>query len=109
MDPEQPFVLVRALPKANESQEFQDWLIQEHLPNIRKIPGITSVKWGRTPQGIHLGIYSFANSEALQEAFASEEAANSRNSWDKWAKNLDDFGVEMMFPLMPPTLTLSIN
>ena len=109
MDPEQPFVLVRALPKANESQKFQGWFIKEHLPNIRKIPGITSVKWGRTAQGIHLGIYSFENNEALQEAFASEEAANSRNSWDQWVKNLDDFGVEMMFPLTPPTMTLSIN
>ena len=57
MDPEQPFILVRALPKANESQEFQNWFIEEHLPNIRKIPGITSIKWGRTTQGIHLGIY----------------------------------------------------
>ena len=109
MDPEQPFILVRALPKANESQEFQDWFIEEHLPNIRKIPGITSIKWGRTTQGIHLGIYSFASNEALQEAFASEEAANYRNSWDQWAKNLDDFGVEMMFTLTPPTMTLSVN
>jgi|TARA_B110000263_G_C15198478_1_gene459514 hypothetical protein len=109
MHPEQPFVLVRALPKADELKEFQDWFLKEHLPNIRKIPGIASIKWGTTSEGRYLGIYSFTDNEALQEAFASEEAANSRNSWDQWAKNLEDFGVEMMFPLTPPTMTLSVN
>ena len=108
MKPDQSFLLLRA--RVREDQEnFSRWFRSQHLREVGKIPGISSVEWGETPNGTQLGIYSFENTRAMQGALESAEAAYSRGTWAQWAEQLEEFNVEMQLPLSPPTLSSSNN
>jgi hypothetical protein len=104
-----PVLLVRARVKPEVRRRFRAWYRDVHLRDVRRIPGITTVQWGETAAGTHLGMYTFESSEVVQAALASPQAAYARGTWDQWAGNLDELLVELFAPLLPMPMFNSPN
>ena len=47
MDPEQPFMLLRARALEEQRDRFAKWFRAVHLRDVERIPGIASVESGR--------------------------------------------------------------
>ena len=101
MDPERPFLLLRATPRAEDRNEFRRWWKLVHLRDVRRIPGFSQVEWGETGKGATIGIYTFESAEAVQGALNSPQAAYARGTWEQWAPRLEEFFIEMYAPLGP--------
>ena len=108
MKGDEPFILLRARVREDRGA-FAAWFRSHHLREIRKIPGVTSVHWAETNGDTQIGIYCFEDAQAMQGAFGSAEAAYARGTWARWGAVLEEFSVEMQFPLTPPTMTVSVN
>lgn len=96
-----PLLLIRARIQPDARQRFRAWLRAVHLRDAGRIPGVASVRFGETPPGTHLGVYTFESSEVVQAALSSPEAAYTRGTWDQWAGSLDELHVEIFAPLLP--------
>jgi hypothetical protein len=96
-----PFMLVRARLTGERRQEFAAWFQGVHVRDIRRIPGVTGVRYGRTPGGTWLGLYSFRDAEAVQAALASPEAAYARGTWEQWGDGVEEISLEIFAPLAP--------
>ncbi|MCZ2109904.1 MAG: hypothetical protein LC118_10125 [Dehalococcoidia bacterium] len=101
MDPSRPFLLVRARPKPEAWERFEPWFRDTHLADAAKIPGIREVQSGVTPGGTRLGFYTFESADAVQAALSSPEAAYARGTWEGWAGELEELGIEIWAPLFP--------
>lgn len=101
MDPEQPFMLLRARALEDQQERFAKWFRAVHLRDVERIPGIASVESARAPGGIHLGFYGFEGSHSVQAALSSPEAAYARGTWEQWAPHLEQLSIEIWAPLMP--------
>lgn len=95
-----PFMLLRARPKPEARIPFDDWFATVHLAEVRRIPGITRAYGARTSGGTRLGLYYFADADAIGPALESAEAARARAGWAEWAPNLEELGMEIMAPLV---------
>lgn len=103
MTPDQPFLLLRAHPRAEDRDEFRRWFRDVHLRDTRAVPGFSQIESGETPGGTFLAIYSFESAEAVQTALASPQAAYARGTLEPWASRLEELVIEMFAPvgLMP--------
>ena len=101
MDNDGPFMLLRARTDEEARQRFARWFRAVHLGDVERIPGMASVKAGRTPGGTFLGFYAFHDSEAMQSALQSPEAAYARGTWEQWAGHLEELSIEIWAPLVP--------
>lgn len=104
-----PFMLLRARAKAEAAARFDGWFREVHVRDVAKIPGVVSVRSGRTTKGTRLGLYEFAGAEAVQAALASPEAAYARGTWEQWAAELEELVIEMWAPLLPAPLFREVN
>src|SRR5206468_416941 len=91
----------RASPSPAVSSAFGEWFRRVHLADAGRIPGIVRVQAGRTPAGTYLGLYTFADSDIVQAALASPEAAYARGTWEQWAGELQELTIEILAPLFP--------
>jgi hypothetical protein len=98
---ERPFMLLRARPQAEFRAKFETWFRQVHLADVRKIPGIAVVESATTPAGTKLGFYTFEDTEQVQPALASPEAAYARGTWEQWAPHLEELQIEIFARLFP--------
>lgn len=96
-----PFLLVRARPRADSEQRFAEWFRNVHLRDARQIPGIAQVEAFHTPGGARLAFLTFANTESVQAALSSPQAAYARGTWEQWAGHLEELLVEIWAPLYP--------
>ena len=103
MTPDQPFLLLRAHPRAEDRDEFRRWFRDVHLRDTRAVPGFSQIESGETPGGTFLALYSFESTEAVQTALASPQAAYARGTLEPWASRLEELVIEMFAPveLMP--------
>ena len=101
MNDGRPFLLLRARPVDEARGRFERWFREAHLKDVRKIPGIAVVQSGRTPAGTRLGFYTFEDTEHVQPALASPEAAYARGTWEQWAPHLEELQIEIFASLFP--------
>jgi hypothetical protein len=109
MQADQPFLLLRARPKAEASDRFRRWFRTVHLNDVRAIPGIVAIESGLTAGGATLGFYSFAGADAVQTALSSPQASYARGTWEQWAGSLEELLIEIWSPLIPMPLYHSRN
>ncbi|MCC6381014.1 MAG: hypothetical protein IT304_00820 [Dehalococcoidia bacterium] len=104
-----PFMLLRARTKPGAAARFDRWFREVHLRDVEKIPGVVSVRGGRTAGGTQLGLYEFAAAEVVQAALGSPEAAYARGTWEQWAGDLEELLIEMWAPVGPALLFREMN
>lgn len=97
-------MLLRARIGGDEQARFARWFRTAHLQDVARIPGIASVRTGRTAGGTLLGFYSFEGAETVQAALGSPEAAYARGTWEQWAPNLEELSIEIWSALGPLSL-----
>ncbi|MBI1885205.1 MAG: hypothetical protein HYS09_02650 [Chloroflexi bacterium] len=101
-----PYLVVRARIDPSIMEEFERWYQEVHLPNVMKIPGIQKAfRSNCSRQGINWAtIYEFQDDSVVQEAFASAEAAQARQDWERWLPHVSELSVEVYANLgpMPP-------
>jgi hypothetical protein len=102
-------MLLRARPAEGARQRFEPWFRDVHLKDVEKIPGISGVRTGLLPGGMHIGIYQFESAEALQVGLASPEAAYARGTWEQWAGELEELLLEMWAAVFPLPMYESPN
>lgn len=101
MNDPRPFLLVRAHPVAEAVDRFVPWFLGVHLKDVAKIPGIVRIVHGKTAGGTYLGIYTFADAEAVGGALSSPQAAYARGTWEQWAPYLEELQIEVFAQLYP--------
>jgi hypothetical protein len=99
MEPNLPFLLVRATPRPDATEDFAHWFRHVHLRDAGRVPGFKTVQSGRTSDGAFLGIYTLADPDAVQQALGSPEAMYARGAWEQWSPRLRELIVEMYAPL----------
>lgn len=99
MNPRAPVFVVRAMPRPAAVDGFFRWLRGVHLRDVRRIPGIAAVQWGRTVGGAVLAVYWFSNSETVRAALESPQAAYARGTWERWVPELEEFLVDLYAPV----------
>lgn len=102
-------MLLRARPSPAVREPFAHWFHHVHLRDVERIPGISRVSSGRTPGGVFLGFYSFDDSDDVQRALSSPQAAYARGTWDQWSSKLDELFLEIWAPLGPLPLYHPFN
>ncbi len=101
MNDSRPFLLVRAHPKAAVRDRFETWFRTVHLEDVKRIPGIVSIKSGTTAGGTKLGFYTFDSTDVVQASLSSAQAAYARGTWEQWAPHLDELLIEIYAALFP--------
>ena len=109
MDDARPFMLLRARVKEPARDEFDRWFETVHLRDVARIPGVVLVRKGRNADGTRLGVYSFADTETVQTALASPEAAYARGTWERWQSELEELLIELWSSVMTMPLYRPIN
>lgn len=109
MDKRRPFMLLRARPKPASAERFDQWFRGQQLDHLRRVPGIQHVRTGRTVGGVRLGLYLFADPEAVQPGLASPEAAFARGAWGEWTGQLDELRIEIWAGAFPLPIYQSAN
>lgn len=109
MDKRRPFMLLRARPKPEAADRFDRWFHGQQLDHLRRVPGIQHVRTGRTVGGVRLGLYLFADPEAVQPGLASPEAAFARGAWGEWSGQLDELRIEIWAATFPLPIYQSAN
>lgn len=102
-------MLLRARPSDAIRDRFTPWFRKVHLRDVERIPGISSVRSGKTPGGVFLGFYEFASAESVQDALASPQAAYARGTWDQWSGDLTELFIELWAPVGPLPLYHPVN
>lgn len=104
-----PFLLVRARPRPESRDRFGRWFRDVHLRDARQIPGIAEVESFQTPGGARLAFMTFADTDSVQAALASPQAAYARGTWEQWAGHLEELLVEIWAPLFPLPIYQSMS
>ena len=99
LDPNRPFLLLRARTHEEQRVRFTAWFRQVHLRDVGRIPGIAGVRTGTTRGGTRLGFYEFESTATVQAALSSPEAAYARGTWEQWAPQLEELSIELFAPL----------
>jgi hypothetical protein len=94
-------MLLRARTKGEASARFARWFRAVHLGDVARIPGVATVRSGRTTRGTLLGFYGFESGETVQMALSSPEAAYARGTWEQWAPHLEELSIEIWARLGP--------
>lgn len=102
-------LVVQAQPKTESASEFRAWLLGSHLPEARKIPGISDVTAGISSPGTWYVFYTFASAETFERALGSPEAAYSRGTWERWDERLEGRTIEVWAPLMVSPIQVRQN
>lgn len=101
MDSDLPFLLIRAVPRAEVLESFGRWFTSVHLRDVQRIPGFKDVRHARSKHGGVLGVYTFSDPTNVEETLASPEAAYARGTWEQWAPSLEELVIEIFAPLVP--------
>jgi len=109
MNDPRPFMLLRARVHAENRGEFDRWFEAVHLRDVARIPGIVSVRKGRNADGTRLAIYAFADTDTVQSALASPEAAYARGTWETWQPMLEELLIELWSAAFPIPLYRNAN
>lgn len=109
MDDQRPFMLLRARARESAREEFDRWFETVHLRDVAHIPGVVVVRKGRNADGTRLGVYSFENTDTVQTALASPEAAYARGTWERWQPELEELLIELWSSVMTMPLYRPIN
>lgn len=109
MDDQQPFMLLRARSREHIRPEFDRWFEDVHLRDVAKIPGISAIRRGRMADGTRLALYSFEDTEAVQPALASPQAAYARGTWERWQPDLEELLIELWSAALPMPIYRGIN
>lgn len=104
-----PVMLLRARPKGDAAARFAKWFRAVHLHDVRRIPGVADVHSGHTPGGTWFGFYTFEDSERMQAALQSAEAAYARGTWEQWAPHLEELSIEVLAPVGHLPIFSSLN
>jgi hypothetical protein len=109
MEDHRPFMLLRARVSEPLRPEFDQWFETVHLRDVARIPGIVRVRKGRNADGTRLAVYSFENTEAVQPALASPEAAYARGTWERWQPDMEELLIELWSSVLTMPLYRPIN
>jgi hypothetical protein len=109
MNNRSPVMLLRARPKPDAASRFAKWFRAVHLADVGRIPGVSAVQGGHTPGGTWFGFYTFEDSEQMQAALQSAEAAYARGTWEQWAPHLEELSIEVLAPVGPLPIFNSRN
>ena len=86
-------------------QEFYiSYQVQNHLPHVLAIPGITGARQlhhTQDPPGTHTMVFEIADGAAVETVLASSEAQAARQDWDRWAAQIRELTIEVFAPLDP--------
>ncbi len=98
-----PYLVVRANIDPVVLEEFDNWYKEVHLPHVMQIPGIvrayrsnchrTGINWTT--------LYELKNNASIQAAFASAEANQARQDWERWLPHVSELTVEVYAVLGP--------
>ena len=98
-----PYLIVRASIDPAVMAEFVCWYEQEHLPHVLQIPGVlrafrTHCRHAATNW---TALYELKDEDAIQRAFASDEAGRARQDWQRWLPHVSELTVDVYAPLGP--------
>ncbi len=98
-----PFLVVRAFVDPEVREEFDRWYREVHLPNMLKMPGVINAYRSQPMRpGVNwVAVYEYRDEAAVQEGFASPEAAQARRDWERWAAHVRELSVEVYAQLKP--------
>lgn len=90
-------MLVTAVIDPAVRAEFDVWHREVHLPRVLRVPGIVSGRRLRPPPPApnYMALYVFADDAAVRTAFASSEAQEARDDWQRWADHVRDLTVHL--------------
>ena len=109
MNDSRPFMLLRARVHDDHRGEFDRWFEAVHLRDVARIPGIVAVRKGRNADGTRVAVYTFADTDTVQTALASPEAAYARGTWETWQPMLEELLIELWSAAFPIPLYRGIN
>jgi hypothetical protein len=109
MNDDRPFMLLRARVHEEARYEFDRWFEAVHLKDVARIPGIVQVRKGRNADGTRVAVYSFADTDTVQTALASPEAAYARGTWETWQPQLEELLIELWSATFPIPLYRNAN
>ncbi len=98
-----PYLVVRASIDPAVMDEFARWYQAVHLPNVMKIPGFRRAFRSNCHRpGINwTTLYELQDDSVIQEAFASAEANQARQDWERWLPHVSELTVEVYAALGP--------
>lgn len=97
-----PFLVVRAHVNPEVLAELEQWYLQVHIHNMLRIPGIVAAFRLRTLRtGPNwMTAFRLADESVIQKAFASTEANEARQDWERWLPYVSEVTVEVYTSLM---------
>ena len=100
-----PYLVVRANIDPVVLEEFYRWYQEVHLPHVMQIPGIVQAYRSNCHRtGINwTTLYELENNASIQAAFASAEANQARQDWERWLPHVSELTVEVYAVLGPLT------
>lgn len=98
-----PYLVVRANIEPGVMDDFHRWYEEVHLPHVMAIPGIVRAYRSNCHRsGINwTAVYELTNNASIQPAFASAEASQARQDWERWLSHVSDLTVELYAVLGP--------
>lgn len=98
-----PYLVVRANIDPVVLEEFDNWYKEVHLPHVMQIPGIVRAYRSNCHRtGINCTtLYELKNNASIQAAFASAEANQARQDWERWLPHVSELTVEVYAVLGP--------
>lgn len=81
-----PYLVVRANIDPAVMDDFLHWYQEVHLPHVMQIPGIARAYRSNCHRsGINwTALYELKGNASIQKAFASAEANQARQDWERW-------------------------
>jgi uncharacterized protein (TIGR02118 family) len=97
MDGHAPWMLVSAVVDPAAQAEFDVWHREVHLPHVLRVPGIVSGRRLCAPPSApnYMALYVFEDDAAIRTAFASSEAQQAREDWQRWSDSIRDLTVQL--------------
>jgi hypothetical protein len=97
MDGHNPWMLVSAVIDPAVQAEFDAWHREVHLPRVLSVPGIVSGRRLCPPASgpNYMALYAFEDDAAIRTAFASTEAQQAREDWQRWSDRIRDLTVQL--------------
>ena len=98
-----PYLVVRANIEPAILDDFHRWYEEVHLPHVMAIPGIVQAYRSNCHRsGINwTAVYEMADNASIQVAFASAEANQARQDWERWLPHVSELTVEVYAVLGP--------
>ncbi len=90
-------MLVSAVVDPAVQAEFDLWHREVHLPRVLRVPGIVAGRRLCAPPSApnYMALYVFEDDAAIRTAFASNEAQQARDGWQRWSDSIRDLTVQL--------------